>query len=66
MTKPICLCCPRPRSAGQYLCRACWSRIPGATRSRLTQRDSAAFARLRELHSQLTADVPLAEIEVSP
>lgn len=66
MTKLVCLACPRPRSAGQYLCRACWDRIPGATRRRLNQRDSRAFARLRELHAQLVSHVPLADIEVTP
>ena len=66
MTALPCLKCRKPRRAGQYLCRACWFRIPGHTRSALNQRDSQAFARLRELHAQLTAGVPLQEITVTP
>ncbi|WP_413102251.1 hypothetical protein [Streptomyces sp. Inha503] len=63
-TKP-CLSCRRPRRPGQYLCRACWFKIPGPTRSALNQRDDRAMARLRELHSQLANDVPLSEIQVT-
>lgn len=66
MTSLPCLKCRRPRRAGQYLCRPCWFRIPGPTRIALNQRDSQALARLRELHGQLTAGVPLEGIEVSP
>ncbi len=61
-----CLKCRGPRRPGQYLCRADWYRIPSHTRQLLNRRDSKAMARLRELHDQLTADVPLAEIEVTP
>lgn len=60
-----CLNCPRPRNAGQYLCRACWNKIPGAVRQRLNLRDRHAMHRLRELHSQLTAGVPLGDINVT-
>jgi hypothetical protein len=63
-TKP-CLSCRRPRRPGQYLCRTCWLKIPGPERSALNQRDDQAITRLRELHSQLTAGVPLHEIQVT-
>lgn len=66
MTTLPCLSCRRPRRTGQYLCRACWFKIPGPSRSALNLRDSQAMVRLRELHTQLTADVPLAEIQVTP
>lgn len=66
MTATPCLSCRKPRRAGQYLCRACWFRIPGPARSALNQRDSRAMARLRELHAQLAAGVPLDQIQVNP
>jgi hypothetical protein len=49
-----------------YLCRNCWSSLPAPARRALSRRDSAAFARLRELHQQLDAGVPLADIQVTP
>jgi len=39
---------------------------PAAARRALNRRDSHAHARLRELHNQLDAGIPLAEIRVSP
>jgi hypothetical protein len=36
------------------------------TRRALNRRDRSAMARLRELHRQLEASVPLTEIKVSP
>jgi hypothetical protein len=67
MTTTPCLGCrTRPKPPGQYLCRTCWSKIPGPARSALNRRDTRAMARLRELHNQLTADVPLGQIQVTP
>lgn len=57
--------CTRTRAPGQYLCRTCWLALPAAARSLLNRRDSRAFARLRELHRQLDASVPLAEIRIT-
>jgi hypothetical protein len=64
--KLTCPCCPRTRGAGHYLCTNCWARLKPTTRRLLSIRDSRAFARLRELHGQIAAHVPLADIEVSP
>ena len=58
-------CHTRTRAAGQYLCRTCWFALPSAARHRLNRRDSRAFARLREMHNQLTAGVPLAEVRIT-
>lgn len=66
MNTPCLTRCGRQRVPGRYLCPACWRKIPGASRRALNQRDSRAMARLRELHSQLVAGVPLGKIEVSP
>lgn len=67
MTTTRCPACPSGRKGtGKYLCLSCWSTLPVAARRHLNRRDSRAFARLRELHTQLAAGVPLAEIEVSP
>lgn len=66
VTKPTCPCCPRTRANGQYLCGVCWRRLPPAARARLSTRDSRAFARLRELHRQIDAQVPLENVQVSP
>lgn len=65
-TTPCFTRCGRDRAPGRYLCRACWFRLPSHTRRALNTRDSQAMTRLRTLHAQLTAGVPLAEIEVSP
>lgn len=63
--------CPGPcpggvRSSGKYLCLGCWSDLPMAARRALNRRDSSAMDRLQELYRQLTAGVPLAQIEVTP
>ena len=64
--KLTCLNCHASRAAGQYLCRNCWHKIPGTTRQNLNRRDAKAMHRLRELHNQLTAGVPLSDITVTP
>lgn len=65
--------CPGPcpnglRGAGQYLCFGCWCGLSAAAQRALKRRNprSKAVARLQELHRQLRAGVPLAEIQVSP
>jgi hypothetical protein len=40
--------------------------LPPVTRRSLGRRDTRALARLRELHRQLDAHLPLPEILVSP
>lgn len=66
MTATPCLGCrTRPKPPGQYLCRACWFKIPSASRRAFNLRDAKAMARLRELHDQLERGVPLAEIQVT-
>lgn len=49
-----------------YLCGNCWGRLSAATRRALNRKDSRAVARLRELHQQLDAGIPLEEIQVTP
>jgi hypothetical protein len=49
-----------------YLCGNCWSLLSNPARRALNRRDTQAFARLRELHQQLDAGVPLAQIQVTP
>jgi hypothetical protein len=49
-----------------YLCGNCWSRLSAATRRALNRRDDRAVARLRDLHNQLDAGIPLEEIKVTP
>lgn len=65
MTAP-CHGCGTPRPPGKYLCGNCWGSLPHTARRALSRRDSQAFARLRELHRQLDAGVPLADIQVTP
>jgi hypothetical protein len=65
MARLKCPACPRNRGAGKYLCQVCWAALTAATRRRLSLSDSRAFARLRELHGQIAAHRPLADIEVS-
>ncbi|WP_256096567.1 hypothetical protein [Streptomyces sp. LUP30] len=60
-----CPACPARRHRGHYLCSACWRALPATTRGRLSRRDPHAFRRLRELHGQIAARVPLAVIRVS-
>ncbi|MEU1478930.1 hypothetical protein [Streptomyces sp. NPDC005760] len=64
-TRP-CPCCRQPRGAAKYLCYACWGNLPGPARSALSRRDSKARDRLQELYRQVSAGVPLAEIQVTP
>lgn len=65
MTNP-CRSCRKPRPPRMYLCGNCWSQLTPATRRALNRRGNAAIPRLRELHQQLDAGVPLAEIQVTP
>lgn len=64
--------CPSCRTGrkgpGKYLCRTCWAALPAVTRTALNRRGSrtAAVTRLRQLHNQLAADVPLDQIQVNP
>jgi hypothetical protein len=61
-----CPSCRSPKGPGKYLCLDCWHALPDAARRLLNRRDSRAMTRLQELYAQLVADVPLAEIKVSP
>ncbi|MFH9072711.1 hypothetical protein [Streptomyces alboflavus] len=66
MTTP----CPNPtchntRRSG-LLCSHCWFALPIATQAALTRCDAQATTRVRQLHAQLAARVPLSEIEVTP
>lgn len=65
MTTP-CRACQTPKPLRMYLCPNCWKQLLAHTRRALNRRDSQAFARLRELHRQVDAGVPLAEIQVTP
>lgn len=66
MTAP-CPVCRRPRGGpGRYLCPVCWRLLPAPARKALARRDGHAHARLRQLHDQLDARIPLAEITVAP
>jgi hypothetical protein len=61
-----CPSCRQPKAQRLYLCGMCWGSLTGLARRALSRRDSKAMARLQELHRQLAAGVPLAEIEVTP
>lgn len=61
-----CPSCRQPKGPGKYLCLECWQGLTDAARRALSRRDRQAMARLRELHRQLEARVPLAEIAVAP
>lgn len=66
MTAARCPGCPSGvRGAGKYLCLGCWNSLTMTARRALNRRDSRAFARLRELHRQLDASVPLSEIRIT-
>ncbi|WP_406444480.1 hypothetical protein OHB14_36545 [Streptomyces sp. NBC_01613] len=66
MTASRCPGCPDGvKHPGKYLCRACWFVLPEAARRLLNRRDSRAYARLRQLRTQLDAGVPLAEIRIT-
>ena len=63
------LVCPACRTAarrpGQYLCPDCWSALSARARRSLSRRDRLALKRLRELHAEIEAAVPLPDIEVT-
>lgn len=61
-----CHNCRTPRPPRMYLCGNCWSSLSATARRALNRRDKSAFLRLRELHKQLDAGVPLADIQVTP
>ncbi|MFM9563272.1 MULTISPECIES: hypothetical protein [Streptomyces] len=61
-----CPSCDKPRTAGQYLCPACWFALRATTRASLNKRDGLALTRLRELVQQLGDWTPLNSIEVTP
>lgn len=60
-----CPGCPGRRAYHQYLCNPCWSALPAITRGLLALRDSRAHLRLRQLHTALADNTPLAIIRVS-
>jgi hypothetical protein len=64
MTTP-CRSCQAQKPLRLYLCPACWGQLPALARRALNQRDSKAIARLRELHHQIDAGVPLGEVRVT-
>lgn len=66
MANSPCRACRTPKPPRKYLCPACWNSLPAPTRHALNRRDSHATTRLRELHQQIDAGVPLAEIRVTP
>lgn len=66
MSTVPCRVCRTPRPRRMYLCRDCWFELPELARRALNRRDSRAFARLRELHKQIDAGVPLTGIRISP
>lgn len=66
MTATRCPGCPSGmKGPGKYLCLGCWNTLPMAARRLLNRRDSRAFARLRQLHAQLDAGTPLADIRIT-
>lgn len=66
MANTPCRKCRTPKPPRMYLCGTCWQALPAPTRCALNRRDSRAMFRLRELHKQIDAGVPLAEIGVTP
>ena len=65
MTTP-CRSCQTPKPLRLYLCPSCWEQLSAPARRALNLRGSQAFPRLRELHRQVDAGVPLGEIRVTP
>lgn len=65
MTTP-CRSCQTPKPLRLYLCPGCWGQLPPAARRALNQRGDHAVTRLRELHRQVDAGVPLCEVQVTP
>jgi hypothetical protein len=56
--------CGRTRTAGQYLCRTCWLALPADARRELSRRGPGAVQRLQQLHDQIGAGTPLADIRI--
>jgi uncharacterized Zn finger protein (UPF0148 family) len=61
-----CPACPATRRTGHYLCPTCWNQLPAPARRALARRDQHAPARLRQLHAQLTAGLPVSQITIAP
>lgn len=66
MTMTPCRHCRTPKPSWVYVCPDCWYLLSSAARTALKRSDSHTFARLRELHEQIDADVPLTDIHISP
>lgn len=69
MTTQVSRCpgCPHgAKGPGKYLCARCWPSLPLTTQRALNRRDNHARVRLQQLHRQLAAGVPLADMVVSP
>lgn len=60
-----CRSCGSRCQPGHYLCGNCWSQLRLAVRRALCKRDAKALARLRQLHDQIDAGIPLSEIGVT-
>lgn len=61
-----CRACPTGRKGrGKYLCLDCWNGLTDLSRRLLSKRDSRAMSRLRELHRQIDAGVPLDSVYIS-
>jgi hypothetical protein len=58
--------CTFPKKAGDYLCRGCWYTLTSAARRALSRRDDLAVRRLSELRDQLSKDVPLRQMVITP
>lgn len=66
MTTTPCPSCRTGRKGpGKYLCGTCWYALSPAARRALSAPGRRAFARLRQLHAQLDAGTPLAEIRIT-
>lgn len=62
-----CPSCQAPMIPNYYLCKGCWRRLTPAARAALLTKDGIPAARrLGELLTQLKANVPLPEIEITP
>ncbi|MEU4348281.1 hypothetical protein [Streptomyces sp. NPDC023838] len=66
MTTPCPAHCGRQRHPRQYLCPTCWDALPTPAKRALGRRGPHAMTRLRELHRQIAAGVPLGQIAVTP
>lgn len=65
MNSPCPCCHQHTKEPGKYLCRTCWFGLSTTARNALNRSDSRAFSRLRELHAQIEAGVPLPEIQIT-